>query len=189
MKHQIDNYISDNENPIYNFELALEYEKIGQTSSAFSFFLRCAERSHNLDMNLSYECLIHMGKCYDTQGGRKKTVNSCWKKALCYLPRRPEVYYYLCRLYNWNGDHDEAYTLSTIALEFCDFDSEPLRTIEKLNYKVYLLFEKALSSWWWGKVDECKETFLDLYHNHFDELPEYQRGVTTDYLKNKLKVI
>ena len=40
MEQQMDNYISDNDNPIYNFELGLEYEKIGQTSSAISFFLR-----------------------------------------------------------------------------------------------------------------------------------------------------
>ena len=63
MEQQMDNYISDNDNPIYNFELGLEYEKIGRTSSAISFFLRCAERSHNIGMNLSYESLLHMGKC------------------------------------------------------------------------------------------------------------------------------
>lgn len=188
----MDNYINDNENPIYNFELGLEYEKIGQTSSAISFFLRCAERSHKIDPNLSYESLLHMGLCYDTQGGRKKTVNSCWKKAISLLPTRPEAYYHLCRLYNWESDYDEAYTFSTIALEFCDFNCKPLKiklNIEPNTYRICLLFEKGLSSWWWGKHSECEEIFLNLYHNHFDMLPIYKQNVLTDYLKNKLKVI
>lgn len=186
----MDNYISDNENPVYNFELGLEYEKEGQTSSAISFFLRCAERSFESDPDLSYESLIRMGDCYDTQTGRSRTVKSCWRKALAFLPKRPEAYYKMCRLHNWNSEYDEAYVLSSLALNFCDFNSKPLRNdINISTYRVYLLFEKGLSSWWWGKVDECKETFLNLYQNYFDELPQYQKNVTYEYLKDKLQSI
>jgi hypothetical protein len=34
---------SDSTNPEINFNIALEYEKIGQTASAISFYLRAAE--------------------------------------------------------------------------------------------------------------------------------------------------
>lgn len=190
MNHQIDNYITDNEDPIYNFELGLEYEKIGQTSSAISFFLRCAERSSESDPDLSYEALIHMGDCYDSQTGRGRTVKSCWRKALVFLPQRPEAYYKMSRLHNWNSEYDEAYVLSNLALSFCDFNQRSLRdNVNVSTYRSYLLFEKGLSSWWWGKVDESKETFLNLYQNHFDDLPQYQKNITYEYLKDKLKVI
>lgn len=192
MKEKLQDYVTDNENPLYNFELGLEYEKIGQTSSAISFFLRCAERSHTHDITMTYESLLHMGHLYDIQGRREKTATSCWKKALTLAPLRPEAYYYLSRLSNWNGNYDEAYMLTTIALNFCDFNLDTLKNtdyIDPKTYKVNILFDYGLSAWWWGKVDESTDIFTDLYQNHYNELPGYQQNILFQYLKDKMKVI
>lgn len=192
METQLSNYVMDNENPLYNFELGLEYEKIGQTSSAISFFLRCAERSHTNDITLTYESLLHMGHLYDIQGRREKTATSCWKKALTLSPLRPEAYYYLSRLSNWNANYDEAYMLTTIALNFCDFNLDTLKNtnyIDPSTYKVNILFDHGLSAWWWGKVDESTNIFTDLYQNHYNEFPSYQQNILSQYLKDKMKVI
>lgn len=192
MNNQLLNYIANNEDPVFNFELGLEYEKIGQTSSAITFFLRAAERAHDIDKNISYESLIHMGHCFDSQGRRQKTVNSCWKKALTLLPRRPEAYYYLSRLNNWNNDYDQGYVYSSLALEICDFDSVYLMNTDYVRPDSYLeciLFEKGLSSWWWGKVEESTSIFVDLHNSgKKDKLPYYQKGILDKYLKENMKI-
>ena len=186
----INGYVQDNESPYHNMNMGLEYERIGQSTSAISFYLRCAERMHNIDQKISYECLIHMGKCFDDQGRRGKTAQSCWRKDLTMLPKRPEAYYYLARTANWLGNYDEAYTLTTQAMLICEFD-DPLQNtsyIDPTSYKSCLLFDKGYACWFWGKFDEGKEIFLDLYKNHYSDLPEYQRDTLFDYLKNKYEV-
>ena len=53
--------INDPYNDMNNFELAYSYEGIGQTASALSYYLRCAEFTENDD--LAYECLLRMSLC------------------------------------------------------------------------------------------------------------------------------
>ena len=82
MNHMSD-YINDNEDPIANFNLGLEYEEMGQGAAAITYFLRTAERSK--DVILSYESLLHMGYLYDKQGKRERTVLLVGEKRLvCY---------------------------------------------------------------------------------------------------------
>lgn len=187
----MNDYISDNENPYYNFNLGLEYEKIKQWTSANTYYLRAAERAHDTDKLLSYESLLHMGMCYDVQGKRGRTVQSCWRKAVALLPRRPEAYYHMARMHNWNSEYDQGYLFSSLCLDFADFDN-PLdsRTsyIRPDTYKSCVLFEKGLSGWWWGKVEESTNIFVDLKQNHMDNLPDYQKGMVNTYLKENMKV-
>lgn len=181
-------YIKDVENPETNFNLAIEYLNIGQTAAALSYFLRCAERSkENLD--LSYECLIHIGNCFDKQGNRLTHAYGCFKHAISILPKRPEAYYYLCRIKNWNSLYEDAYYHSSIALNICDFDNiEPLRNKSEYTGIHCLLFEKALASWHWGKVNECKSRFLDLVDNYWDQMNEYEKSITEKYLKQHYSI-
>ena len=65
---RLQEYIQDPSNPDLNYNLALEYKKVGQSAAAISYFLRAAERTKNL--NFSYECLIHIGECFDLQKNR-----------------------------------------------------------------------------------------------------------------------
>lgn len=176
-------YISDVENPETNYNLAIEYENIGQTASAISFFLRCADRcKENLD--LAYECLIHIGICFDRQGGRTAHSYGAYKQAISILPRRPEAYYAICRLKNWHSLYEDGYHYSKIALDICDFDNlAPLRNLPNYRGKFCLIFERAISSWWWGKIDECKKTFLSLCENNWDEMNDYEKNTTKKCLK------
>jgi len=172
-------YVNDVENPLTNFNLAVEYKKINQTASAISFFLRAADRTDDLD--LAYECLIHMGECFDNQGNRSNTVLGLYKHAISILPKRPEAYYKISNYQNWYSQYQDATYFSNIALKTADFDVKPFR--EKCKYfgRASLIYEKAISLWWWGKINECKENFETLYLEHWDDLDQYHKDKIKDY--------
>jgi hypothetical protein len=180
-------YVYDTESPETNYNLAIEYKKINQHASALSYFLRCAERT--TDINLAYECLIHIGNCFDAQGRRVNSAFNSYKQAISILPKRPEAYYHICRLKNWNSVFDDGYTYSSIALDICDFENTvPLNDPGPYTGKHCLLFEKALSAWYWGKVEECKELFLFLWENHWIEMDIYQKSKTEEILKENYSI-
>lgn len=188
LNQRLHEYILDVENPETNYNLAIEYKKIGQTASAISFFLRSADRcGKNLD--LAYECLIHIGECFDMQGNRTAHSYGAFKQAITILPQRPEAYYYICRLKNWHSLYEDGYEHSLLALDICNFDDNiPLRNLPNYRGRFCLLFEKALSSWWWGKYEMCRNTFLDLCENHWDEMNQYEKNTTTKYLKEHYNI-
>ena len=107
-------YVIDSENSIKNYKVALEYERIGQTAAAISFFLRAAERTE--DNELAYECLIRIGHCFDRQKNRNYTVKSMYNAAISIFPERPEAYYHLSRILESEKSYFEAYTAIEIAL-------------------------------------------------------------------------
>lgn len=188
VREKIYEYIQDVENPELNYNLALEYKSIGQTAAALSFFLRAADRSDD-NYDLAYECLIHIGECFDIQGKRLTHAYGCFRQAMSLLPKRPEAYYYFSRVKNWNNIFEDAYYHSSIALDICDFDNiKPLRNLPHYTGKECLLFEKALSSWHWGKVGECKSLLLDLYENHWNKLSFYQQTTVLQYLKKHYSI-
>jgi|TARA_Y100000287_G_scaffold185125_1_gene187588 tetratricopeptide (TPR) repeat protein len=190
LESRLEAYISNNEDPAWNFNLGLEYEEIGQTSSAISYYLRAAERCN--DSMIAYESLLHMGHLYDGQGRRGRTAMSCWRKALCLKPKRPEAYYYISRYFNWHNEYDQGYLFSKLALEFCDFNLEPLICTWYINpnaYKVCLEFDKGLSAWWWGLVEESKSILVNLKDNHFHELPDYQKRLLDKYMTDELSKV
>jgi hypothetical protein len=170
------NYVKNTEDPESNYSLAREYHKIGHTSSAISFYLRCAERTES--KTLAYECLLHMYVCFQNQGDRPYTEKGLLEKAICVLPKRPEAYFLLSRYHEWRQEYAESYTIAEIALNICDFESEPLR--ENLEYygKYLLIFEKAVSAWWLGKAKETRELFHHLADEYYHEMDEiHQKSV------------
>lgn len=154
----------DPENANLNFDLGFEYQKIGHTASALSHYLRCAERTD--DLNLVYECFIKMFFCFESQGNRRFSAKHMLNHAITILPKRPEAYFLLSRFYERSCEWWDCYTISCIALTICDFDSPPLRTWTEYPGKYGILFEKALSSWWWDKVEDAKTIFVDLLDNY-----------------------
>jgi hypothetical protein len=161
------NYIYDPQDPENNFALGSYYESIGQTASALSFYLRCAERSDN-DL-LKYECLIRSSICFEKQGTRGFTVKGLLQHAVSILPKRPEAYYLLSKYFEnrtEDGHWNDSYMIASIGEKVCDFENESLRT--DVTYPGYsgILFQKAVSSWWCGLCDESRNTFRDLYENH-----------------------
>ena len=176
----LNQYVSDTENPEYNYLLAREYHKINQTSSAISFYLRCADRTE--DKVLAYECLLLMYFCFASQRNRQYTEKGLLEKAISILPKRPEAYFLLSRYHEWRNEYAESYTIAEIALNICDFDSEPLRENCEYYGKYLLIFEKAVSSWWWGKSMECRELFHLLADEYYDQMDETHKKCVEDNL-------
>ena len=170
MNSQLINYISDTNNPEFNYELGLAYKNLGHTSSAISYLLRAAERSE--DLNLSYECLLLIADCFIQQKNRDFTVKGLYLHAITVLPKRPEAYYLLSRLYESKNEYAECYTISEIGLNISDFDLPPLRTYFVHSGKCGLMFQKAFVSWWWGKGTESRKLFKELAFKYWDELDE-----------------
>ena len=154
---------SDTENPRKNYDVGLWYEGEGHTAPALTYFLRAAERS--TEDNFTYECLLKCHHSYDRQGTRDGTAVSLLQQALCILPKRPEAYYLLARFHERRHQWSDCYKYSSMGLSLCEFDNPPLISNVEYPGNYGLLFEKAVSGWWWGKVDESKEILLDLAHN------------------------
>jgi predicted O-methyltransferase YrrM len=178
LQQLLTDYSLDTENAVKNFNLGLWYENNRHTAPALSYYLRCAERSDDLD--LAYEALIRGSYCYEKQGTRDETSKSLLQQALCLLPNRPEAYFLLSRFFERRQWWQDCYIYANWGLQFADFNLKPLRT--DVEYPGYygLLFEKAVSGWWWGKDIESKNIFIDLYENY--ELDEIYKNSVNDNL-------
>jgi len=95
LQKALERYIQDQENPMTNYALAFEYDKLGQGAAAISFYLRCSERTE--DSVLAYTCQIKIAQIFDSQGNRDRTVETTLKKAIAFRPDRPEAYYIYSR--------------------------------------------------------------------------------------------
>ena len=95
-------YIQEPNDPETNWNLALYYHSIGQTATAISFYIRCAERA--TDDLLKYECLIRASRCFDTQGCRDLSTYGVLKHAIALMPTRPEAYLWLAQLIEATAD-------------------------------------------------------------------------------------
>lgn len=166
-------YIFSPEDPIKNYNLGLVYERLGHTAAALSFFLRAAERTNNKE--LSYECLLKMGLCFDRQGNRNNSVLACFKQAMMLLPNRPEAYFLCARNYQRNNLHLDAYTYSVLGLSMADIKAKPLNGYVEYPGEYGLLFQKAVSAWWWGREQESRILFREIADKYYDvlDVPHY----------------
>ena len=112
MIKNLDSFIQNTEDADVNFALGREYENMGQTGAAISFYLRTAERS-STDI-LQYESLLRMALCFERQQTRDDTESVVLQKAICLLPTRPEAYFLLARLYEWRKMWHESYFVATV---------------------------------------------------------------------------
>ena len=163
MKHLL-NYINNTESSVANFELGHEYESLGQTGAAISFYLRTAERS-TTDIE-QYEALLRCALCFESQRTRDRTEKVLLQKAISLLPRRPEAYFLLSRLYEFNREWQDSYTMACIGLNSCDFNSESLTTDVQYPGIYGLLFQKGVASWWVGLGEEARVIMHDLKYGY-----------------------
>ena len=154
----------DTENAEKNYTLAILYESIGQTASAITYFFRAAERTE--DKELAYECLLKMGLCYERQGNRQDTVKRMIQHALYVLPKRPEAYFLMSRIYERTEKYIDGYTIVSIGLEVCDFNLPPLRGWVEYHGKYTLIFQKAVCGWHWGKNNESRRLLKHLLDDY-----------------------
>lgn len=176
----LNRYIQNPEDPTNNFYLAIYYNSIGQTASAISFYIRTAERSD--DKKMQYQCLLAAAKCFESQGTRNFTVKSMLQNALTTLPNRPEAYYLLSHFYAVEGNHYEAYLISSIGAVVSDKDAEPLDI--NVGYRGFytILMEKAESAYPCGLCDESRKLFFKIKDEYISEMTDEDKN----YLQNKL---
>lgn len=166
-------YSNDPENAEHNFNLAIWYWNEGHTAPALSYFLRCAERAEDL---LAYESLLWSHLCYEKQGTRDATARTLLQHAVNLFPTRPEAYFLLATFHRKREQWSDSYSVSHQGLTFLEKNLEPLRNSIGYIGEFALLYEKAVSGWWWGKGNETRKLLQDIKNNY--ELPEqYEKSV------------
>lgn len=175
----LEKYSLDTENPELNWLIGNWYELQNHNAPALSFFLRCAERSD--DDLLAYEALLHAANAYDRQGTRDLTTKGILQQAMSLMPTRPEAYYLLSLFTEKRSQWQECYFYADTALNFAEIKPSPLRTEVGYFGKAGLLFQKAISGWWWGKIEEAGNILIDLRDNY--DLPEHIKNCVDNNLK------
>jgi len=176
----LDSFIQDNNNADINFALGQEYESIGQTGAAISFYLRTAERSKN-DLQ-QYHALIRMALCFEKQKTRDDTESVILQKAIVLLPKRPEAYFLLARLYEWQKRWAESYFVAGVGCASADFDLDTLASDVQYPGEYGLVFQKAVALWWVGNCDESRELMYHLKVSY--DMDDLHRQAVENNLKN-----
>lgn len=160
---------NDTENPFHNLTLADLYYKNQQFAGALSYYLRAAERTDDVDMQ--YYALILAARCLEIPGNRRHTVKTLYMQALNIDNTRPEAYYFLSRSGEWGQDWINCYTWAHLGLLNTSGEKDP-KHINILEYpgRHALLFQKAISAWWWGKTNESRQLHKELIAKYFNLL-------------------
>jgi hypothetical protein len=176
---QLQDYINDPNNDLNNFNLGLFYEQINHYSPASSYYLRCAEKTNNLD--LRYESLLRMYFCFKAFGNRDHTCDSILKQAISICPSKPEAYYLLTQYYESKSDWLNVYAYSCIGMDLCANQS---KFIVDINFPGThgFLFQKAASSWWVGKPKQCRQLYQTILNEHINELSDYHKSLLENNL-------
>jgi len=182
MLKNLHNYLKNIEDPQANFKLGLEYESIGQDSSAVSFFLRTANFTD--DNELAYVCILKMAQCFDRLGNRTFSVETTMQQAQALLPKRPEAYFLLGQFQERRRKYLESYVTVSTGLEVADFDASPLPASVGYVGKWGLLFEQAVSAWHCGKEDKSRFLFQTLIDNHWNDMDvEHRNSVENNAIR------
>lgn len=175
LEQLLDKFSIDTENDENNFNLGIWYENNGHTAPALSYYLRCAERSENED--LIYEALIRGSFCYEKQGERSESSRSLLWQAQAFRTDRPEAYFLLSRYSERKQWWQDCYINADLALRYCNFNCNPLRTDVEYPGKYGLLYEKAISAYWWGKDEESTSLFTEILERFDDIKDEYKKSI------------
>ena len=165
----------DSLDPEKNLAVAVEYEKLGQTASAVSFYLRAAEYGYNSHYLTTYTALLRVSLCIESQKNRELSVSNVLLQAIAYQPRRPEAYFLLARFHERAQRWQECYTFAKLGYEALSRKSVSLPIDVEYPAGHYgLLFEIAISAWWIGRKTESAELLTALSNNpDVDETHRY----------------
>ena len=178
MQELLKNYLDNTEDAGTNFALGVEYERQGQTGSAFSFYLRTAERAQ--DDLLQYEALLRCALCIGRQGLRDNAEKTLLQRAVVLLPSRPEAYFLLARVFERKKDWQDSYTYACLGINSMDTELPSLITNVEYPGEYALLFEKGVSGWWVGRQEEARAIMIYLQNNVSDIWPNFKSAVETN---------
>jgi tetratricopeptide (TPR) repeat protein len=169
-------------NPELSTKLALEYDAIGQTASAVSFYLRTAEYGFYTHPEYVYGALLRACFCFEGQKNRTTTVLNLILKAIAYNPQRPEGWFVLAQYYERTKKWQESYTASQTGLVFSGDGYAPLPVEVGYPGEYGLVFQKAVAAWWVGRKDESLSLFNTLLTQEGIE-PKYLSAVEANLAK------
>lgn len=170
-------YAESPDNPDVNFDIALEYESLGQLASALTFYLRAAEFGYESAPNVSYVSLLRVGLILEKLSNRNFSVSNSYLHAIAYQPNRPEAYFLLSRLYERTKSWQESYTFAIMGQQFVLYRPEPTLADVEYRGEYCLLFQQAVAAWWVGRKDEAKEIFERLL-SQYNMADSYIAGCT-----------
>lgn len=145
-----------------NFNLGLEYEKIMQWASAFSFYMRAAENSFNDD--LKYECLIRASIMIKEQGKRHNTQECMLRHAISIYPQYVEAYFFLIEALKAQNNTKDIRTIAELAVDKEEFGR--FKSVVGYPGREALMFEQALSYWYTGMYEKAREMLNQIKYHH-----------------------
>jgi tetratricopeptide (TPR) repeat protein len=150
-------------NPKKNFDIAIEYERLGQTASAVGFYLRAAEYGYKTDPLITYTSLLKISVCIEGQKDRKNTVSNVILQAMAYLPERPEAYFLLSKFYEKDAGWQETYTYASLGANALKTSHIDLPVVVGDYHGAYAFkFQIAVSAWWIGRREESLRLLNEL---------------------------
>lgn len=197
IEHLLTQYTNDPENAENNFKVGTWYWNQNHTAPALTYFLRCAERSE--DPNLTYEALLWSHLCYEMQGTRDLTARTLVQHAIYTLPNRPEAYYLLAKFHSKREQWTDTYIAASQGLTLAEGNLPSLKNDIGYVGEYALLYEKAVSGWWWGKSDEARQILhqikdnYQLDSNYYDlvitKIKEYGNGKIVEEKTETIEVL
>jgi hypothetical protein len=159
LQDKLEQFIEYPTNEDILFDLGWEYEVIGQTAAAVSFYLRTCEFGKDLDLH--YESLLRIALCFGKQGDRRWIQRSFLFRAISLAPKRPEAYYLLSKHYNEIGDWVESYTYAVMGEEIGN-NIKGTRSFLTFPGKIGLKLLRAEGAFKIGLFDECKNLYNEM---------------------------
>lgn len=174
LQDRLEQFIEYPTNQDILFDLGWEYEVIGQTAAAVSFYLRTCEFGNDLDLH--YESLLRISLCFEKQGDRRWIQKGFIQRAISLAPKRPEAHYLMSKFYRDTGDWQECYT-SAVLGEEVGVNIKGTRSFLTFPGKIGLKLLRAEGAFKIGLFDECKELYFEMKNDkratpHFLELVE-----------------
>lgn len=157
LKQLLHLYSFSTSDPNIMFDLAREYEKMGHTAIALSFYLRAAE--YYAEKEKSYECIVRMGICFYAQKNRDFSTNGRFYHAAALMPERPEAYYMLSKLNMEKHNWVDSLMYTNLCISSYQRVGELLSSFDGVFNLHDLLYNRAVCLYEMGNIKESNEEF------------------------------
>lgn len=167
LKYRLVHFVNNPYDLFTNLDLGTEYEKKDQLASAISHYLRAAEFGIDGDYNnkeyLISECLLHAAECMNKLGGRHHTTKCIILNAISHCPKMTQSYLLMSKVYEQTKEWQECNAMCNLGISMMDFFI-PMQYDQKTREDILneLLFQRAVSEYHVGRVNQAKEQFSDL---------------------------
>jgi tetratricopeptide (TPR) repeat protein len=181
LESALHDYVHDTQNSLYCFNVGKAYEELRQFAAAISFYLKTAE--FGKDVILTYEALLRIALCLETQGDRRQPMKGALLRAITIRPNRPEAYFLITRMYEFSKEWHEAFAWSVIGENVLDGNRDfiPLTTDVQYPGRYGFIYERAVVTWWLGLYFESFRLFKVL-KSDYKMLPVYEESVNKNIL-------